>query len=179
MRHLIQILLLALLPLLASCGGSRQDTADGLDKALNTVTLVVDPLYDGVVIGCDLAEGIIIAKHPAEEGVAALAARNTLRGTCDGIFHSIEALRALQRTARDAINAYRRGDISFGDVIAAIGPVTDMVEQIKAAIAAFRAAYGSPGDDEDPGDAVGDPVDPPPVSDVGAWPEYLDAELVS
>ena len=169
MRYPIRLLLiLAILPLLASCG-SRQETADGFDKALNATTLVVDPLYASVVVGCDMAEGLLIAREP--NGAAAALKLQTLRGTCDGIFQSIEALRDLQRSARGIIDDYRNGELELSSVVQAITPITQAVEHIKNAVATFRRTYGS--------EAVQEPEEPPSTSDLGAWPDYLDRELSS
>lgn len=170
MRWIRLILLTLLLPLVTSCG-SRQETADGFDKALNAVTIVVDPLYAGVVVSCDLAEGVIIARHTPDQGAEAAAKMRTLRGTCDGIFASIEGLRSLQRVAREAVDAYRAGEITIADVVVAIGPVTEAVQHIKDAVQAFRETYGS--------DRIQEPEAPPPTSDIGAWDRYLDRELTS
>lgn len=119
--------------LLGGCGGSgpfgtpelNAQRAEDIDRVLNIITDVVDPLYEASVLGCDATEGLVIEQ--AETREEAEAELGEVRGVCDRIFAGFETVRNSQRLARAAVVALRE-DESDGEKLGAVLEAVDALQ---------------------------------------------------
>jgi len=122
---------------LMGCGSGLQSQLTGIDKALNAVTGIADPLYGAAVASCNSAERLAIAESTTRE--KALADIAAIRDVCDRAFAAFEALRNAQLAARDVVTVARETNAE-PDIMAALGALATVESAVKEARAAWDAA---------------------------------------
>lgn len=130
-RVIVALLAVATLLALPACGPLSDQRAEGAHAVLDTVTDVVDPLYQAAALGCDATEGVIVARESTREDDDRDLAE--VREVCDRIFAAFEAVRQAQLAARAAIEAAREDAESTEAQEAAVQAVSALHDAAQAA----------------------------------------------
>lgn len=128
---IVAILAFIALAALPACGTLSDQRAEGAHAVLDTVTDIVDPLYQAAALGCDATEGVIVARESTrEEDDRDLA---QVREACDRVFAAFEAVREAQLAARAAVEAARESAESTEAQEAAVRAVSALHAAAQAA----------------------------------------------